>query len=353
MRGLRRLLREGRFTAYFMRDRRWVALSICLLISVFFWVVAAIDDPRGYTKEIAVQLDKPILPTNYRMTDLSQYPEVVYVKVHAKGGSLLRYTINQIGRSSYRVRPTVDTTQLLPEGGQYRLRERDLKRLLLSKPLHDVSRMDLNTSTDLKIYPEEISFSYEPLSEGKADVLFGSQIDFGVHRNFKLADTISLIPSSVRVFGVKSDLEDFMATGAVLTTDTIGLKIDNPGRDTIRVAVVTPSGIDARPDSVDVVLMTNELVYHSFTTSDIEIRNLPPGYDLSLVPLQVTVTYLVPKDKVGEETLFDPGLYIDAREAFDGSNRKALMVHVDKVPSQVDMIQVVPDRLDFILRERK
>ena len=33
--------------------------------------------------------------------------------------------------------------------------------------------------------------------------------------------------------------------------------------------------------------------------------------------------------------------------------RKALMVHVDKVPSQVDMIQVVPDRLDFILRERK
>ena len=144
-----------------------------------------------------------------------------------------------------------------------------------------------------------------------------------------------------------------MATGAVLTTDTIGLKIDNPGRDTIRVAVVTPSGIDARPDSVDVVLMTNELVYHSFTTSDIEIRNLPSGYDLSLIPLQVTVTYLVPKDKVGEETLFDPGLYIDAREAFDGANRKALMVHVDKVPSQVDMIQVVPGRLDFILCERK
>ena len=88
MRGLRRRLKEGRFTAYFMRDRRWVALSICLLISVFFWIVAAIDDPRGYTKEVAVQLDKPILPTNYRMTDLSQYPEVVYVKVHAKGGAL-------------------------------------------------------------------------------------------------------------------------------------------------------------------------------------------------------------------------------------------------------------------------
>ena len=353
MRGLRRWLREGRFTAYFMRDRRWVALSICLLISVFFWLVAAIDDPRGYTKEIAVQLDKPILPSNYRMTDLSQYPEVVYVKVHTKGGSLLRYTINQIGRPSYRLRPTVDTTHLLAAGGQYRLREGDLKRLLLSKPLHEVSRMDLNTLTDFKIYPDEIAFSYEPLSEGKAEVLFGSHIDFGVHRNFKLADTISLTPSSVRVFGVKSDLDDFMASGAVLTTDTIGLRIDNPGRDTIRVAVVTPPGIDARPDSVDVVLMTNELVYHSFTTSDIEIRNLPPGYDLSLIPLQVTVTYLVPKDRVGEETLFDPGLYIDAREVFGGTGGQTLTVHVSNVPSQVDMIQVVPDRLDFILRERK
>lgn len=330
-----------------------MALSICLLISVFFWLVAAIDDPRGYTKEIAVQLDKPILPSNYRMTDLSQYPEVVYVKVHTKGGSLLRYTINQIGRPSYRVRPTVDTTHLLAAGGQYRLREGDLKRLLLSKPLHEVSRMDLNTLTDFKIYPDEIAFSYEPLSEGKAEVLFGSQIDFGVHRNFKLADTISLTPSSVRVFGVKSDLDDFMASGAVLTTDTIGLRIDNPGRDTIRVAVVTPPGIDARPDSVDVVLMTNELVYHSFTTSDIEIRNLPPGYDLSLIPLQVTVTYLVPKDRVGEETLFDPGLYIDAREVFGGTGGQTLTVHVSNVPSQVDMIQVVPDRLDFILRERK
>ena len=353
MRGLRRRLREGRFTAYFMRDRRWVALSICLLISVFFWIVAAIDDPRGYTKEVAVQLDKPILPTNYRMTDLSQYPEVVYVKVHAKGGALLRYTINQVGRSSYRVRPTVDTTQLLPEGGQYRLREADLKRLLLSKPLHDISRMDLNTATDVTIFPEDIYFSYEPLSEGKAEVLFGSQIDFGGHRNFKLADTISLVPSSVRVFGVKSDLKDFMAAGGVLTTDTIGLRIDNPGRDTIRVAVVTPSGIDAHPDSVDVILKTNELVYNSYTTSDIEIRNLPSGYDLTLLPMQVTVTYLVPKDKAGEKTLFDPGLYIDARDAFDGANRKSLVLHVDKVPSQVDMIQVVPARLDFILRERK
>lgn len=350
MKGLRRLLREGRFTAYFMRDKRWVALLVCILIAVFFWMVAAIDDPRGYTKEFVVQLDKPILPTHYRMTDLDEYPETVRVHVHAKGGSLLRYTFNHLGPHTYRVRPTVDTTLLLAEGGEYRLSESVIKRLLLSKPLQDVARMDLNPATDVEIFPEEIAFSYEPLSEGRADVLFASQIDYGEHRNFKLADTITIIPSTVRVFGVRSDLDDLRESGGVLTTDTIGIKINHPGRDTVRVAVVSPKGIDTRPDSVDVILKTNELVYHSFTTSSIDIRNLPQGYDLKLVPGTVTVTYLIPRDRVGEKTLFDPGLYIDARDAFSPS-REALVLHAERLPQTVEMVQLVPDRLDYVLSE--
>lgn len=353
MKGLRRLLREGRFTAYFMRDRRWVALLICILIAAFFWIVSAIDDPKGYTKEFVVQLDKPILPTHYRMTDLEKYPESVRVHVHARGGSLLRYTLNHLTPQSYRVRPVVDTMLLRPEGGEYILRESEIKRLLLGRPLQDVTRMDINTTSDIDVYPKEISFAYEPLSEARADVLFASQIDYGVHRNFKLADTVTILPSSVRVFGVLSDLQDLAAEGSVLTTDTIGIKIDHPGRDTVRVAVMCPSGIDVRPDSVDVILTTNELVYHSFTTSQIEIRNLPQGYDLKLVPDKVTVTYLIPRDRVGEKTLFDPGLYVDAREAFGGSRKKSLVLRAERLPSQVEMVQLVPDRLDYVLSEIK
>lgn len=336
-----------------MRDRRWVALLVCILIAAFFWIVSAIDDPKGYTKDFVVQLDKPILPTHYRMTDLEKYPETVRVRVHAKGGSLLRYTLNHLGPHSYRVRPVLDTTLLRPEGGEYQLRESEIKRLLLSRPLRDVSRMDINTTSDIDVYPREIAFSYEPLSEARADVLFASQIDYGVHRNFKLADTVTILPSSVRVFGVLSDLDDLAAEGGMLMTDTIGIKIDQPGRDTVRVAVIRPRGIDVRPDSVDVILTTNELVYHSFTTTQIQIRNLPRGYDLKLLPDKVTVTYLIPRDRVGEKTLFDPGLYVDAGEAFASTRRKTLILRAERLPSQVEMVQLVPDRLDYVLSEIK
>lgn len=335
-----------------MRDKRWVALLLCILIAAFFWIVSAIDDPKGYTKDFVVQLDKPILPTHYRMTDLEKYPETVRVQVHARGGSLLRYTLNHLAPQSYRVRPVVDTSLLQPEGGEYILSESEIKRLILGRPLQDVTRMDINTTSDIELYPREIAFSYEPLSEERADVLFASQIDYGVHRNFKLADTVTIVPSTVRVFGVLSDLEEMVADGGVLVTDTIGIKIDHPGRDTVRVAVMRPSGIDVRPDSVDVILTTNELVYHSFTTSLIQIRNLPQGYDLKILPDRVTVTYLIPRDRVGEKTLFDPGLYVDAREAFSAS-RRPLVLRAEQLPSQVEMVQLVPDRLDYVLSEIK
>lgn len=350
MKGLRRLLKEGRFTAYFMRDRRWVALSLCLLVAACLWLIAALDDPRGYTKEFVVQLDKPILPTQYRMTDLSDYPETIAVKVHTSGGSLFRYTLNHQGRKTYRVRPTIDTTLLMADGGQYLLRENELKRLLMTKPLRSVSKLDINPTSDISIYPEEVSFVYEPLSEGTADVLFGSQVDFGEHKNFSLADTISIIPSSVRVFGVKSDLDNLMSLGGLVVTDTIGISVEKPGRDTVRVAVLTPEGIEARPDSVDVVLATHELIYHSFSSSYIEVRNLPPGYELQLFPSTVRITYLVPKGEMDEQTVFDPGLYVDAHDVII-STQQTLMIRADDIPPQVEMIQIVPDRLDFVLSE--
>lgn len=349
MRGLRRILREGRFTAYLMRDRRWLAILVCLLIAFFFWTLAAISDSEGYTKEIPVRLDKPILPTGYRMTDLTKYPEEVRVQVHARGESLLNYTFRHIGHASYRVRPAVDTTLLRSEGGDYLFTAGEIKALLLSKTLPDVARMGLAPGR-VTVSPEEIAFSYEPLAEGKAEVIFASQIDYGTNRNFKLADTLSILPPTVRIFGVKSDIEAFTAAGGVLLTDTIGIRIDHPGRDTVRLAVVRPQGIDVVPDSVDVVLKTNELLYRSFTTSDIEIRNLPRGYHLRLLPGTVTVTYLLPRDRAGEKTLFDIGLYIDAREAFNPS-RRTLTLHAERLPRQVEMVQLVPDRLDYILSE--
>lgn len=355
MKGLRRILREGRLTSYLMRDRRWLALLVCLLIAALLWFLAALYSPNGYTMEIAVKLEKPnqSLPPSYSITDLEHYPDKITISVHAKGDALMGYTWRHPRHKEISIRPTIDTLLLKSEGGDYIIREQQLKGMIFSDEcLPDLGQLSTKTlGNTVKISPEQVSFSYRPLSKDKAEVLFNSQVHYNKHHNLKLVSW-EVIPSTIEIYGIRSDLEMLREANQgslLLYTDSVGIPIERPGCDTVRVAVMIPEGIRTHTDSVDVALTVNELVYHSFTTSDIELRNMPAGYELKLLPEQVTVTYLMPKEQEGQRMRIDPQLYVDVREALDSIPR-LLTVLVDG-EQPVEMLQIVPDRLDYLLRE--
>lgn len=357
MKGLRSIIRESKPWTALRKDKRWLSLLACLALALFFWFLIVLDAPGRYTKEYCVGLVLPELPGRYVVTDSTGFPTELTVKVRANGGKLFRYSLRNLFFAPAPLSPDVDEEDLSPEGGVLEFDPRLLKSSLLhsaSLPASTVSMLS-DTIGDLSISPARIYLRYEPLDERDAEVIFSSQVDFGKSANLKLVDTVGLFPKVVRLYGPKSTLDSLeKADGSlVVYTDTTSIKIGNPGRVLLPVALLAERGTYTEPDSVFVSFTTEELVHASFMVNHIEVRGLDGRHTLKLLPPSVKVTILVPRTKADEMT-YDPMLYVDASGVIGADSGYRLEVHVGNPPSKsnVDMIQLDPDRLDFILEEK-
>ena len=139
----------------------------------------------------------------------------------------------------------------------------------------------------------------------------------------------------------------------MIPTDTTAIKIGDPGKVMLPISLLTPPGIHAEPDTVYVSFVTEKLVHTSFVVREIEVKGLDNRHTLKLLPGTVTVTLLAP-GSASESAGYDPMLYVDASGVIGAPQGYKLEVQVGNPPdkSRVEMIQIDPDRLDFILEEK-
>lgn len=352
MRGLKRIFREQGVVSYFMRNRRWVTLTICLIVSILLWLMVTLSSANGYTKKVRIRVQSPDFPPHYVITDSTDYPDELVVQIHAMGGSLFKYSINHLFDDIYTFKPVVDTLALSREGGEWRLSMQELKTQVLNQVLPDVRRIVGDTVQSFIIDPAEIALSYMPLVAQSTDVVFGSQVDYGNRANLRLVDSVEISPSVVQIFGSQDRLLELQTIQPFVLTDTTGIKLSSPGQTSHKLALLAPEGTRVYPDSVTVILTTEELMHYTRVVRDIEVMKLPAGYSIKLLPEAVKVTYLIPKiigtDDNGELAI---RLYVDAADVLR-SEKKVLDVRLRDVPRSVEMIQIVPDKLEFILTEK-
>lgn len=357
MRGLRKIIKELRPWTFLSGKKRWAGFLLCLLLSLFFWFIITLDLPSGYTKEYTIPLEAPLLPGKYTLTDSTEMPPHMTVGLRAGGGKLFRYSLRNLFYHPTLFRPQVDTSKMSSSGGILELTTRGLCEQLLQRGILPPGTTEIleDSVRDITIDPERILLHYEPLKERMAEVLFSGQVDFGKSANLKLVDTVGIIPKRVKVYGAKSALDSLRkAEGAmVVHTDTTLIKIGNPGRILLPISVMPVPGLRVYPDTVFVSLVAEELVHTTITIRNIEVRGLDRHHTLQLLPSTVKVTTLVPRTRVGESP-YIPRLYVDASEVIGASPDYRLEVQISNIPdkSEVEMIQLDPDRLDFILEEK-
>ena len=357
MKGLRRILREARPWRLLRKDKRWAGLLVCLLLSLFFWFLIVLDSPGGYAKKFRVPLLLPELPGAYVVTDSAAFPKAIEVSVRASGGRLFRYSLSNLFFSPKPYRPTVDTTELSDKGGLLNLNIRKLKSALLSSGALPSGTRELlkDSINDLTVSTPRLALSYEPLVEREAEVIFAGQVDFGQSANLKLTDTVGLFPKVVKLYGPRSSIDSLLKAEGTLAvrTDTAAIKIGDPGHVLLPVALLPGSGMKTFPDSVYVSFQTEELIHSTFIVRNIEVRGLDNRHTIKLLPSAVKVTTLIPRSREGE-TDFDPELYVDASRVIGAPPGYQLEVRVGNLPDRatVEMIQLDPDRLDFILEEK-
>lgn len=350
MRGLKRIVREQRAFSYVTKNRRWIPISVCILSSALLWLLITLSAPAGYTKQVRVTILPPDFPPNYVVTDSIDYPREITVNIHANGGTLFKYSLRHLFHGEYTFKPVVDSLALDPKGGEWRLSIQELKSQVLTHLLSDVRRMVSDTIQSLIITPSEIALKYMPLMEQSMEVVFGSQVDYGDRANLRLVDSVDISPSVVQVYGAEAQLLKLRDIQPFVQTDTTAIKLSSPGQTSHKVALLAPEGTKVYPDSVTVILTTEELTHYTHDIRNIEVVNLPSGYSIKLLPGTVKVTYLIPKIIGTEENILDIRLYVDASKVLT-SDKKLLDVKIRDVPSGVEMIQLVPDQLEFILTE--
>lgn len=350
MRGIRRFVREQGVVSYFMRNRRWVTLSICLISSVLLWLMVTLGASEGYTKVVRVVVHSPSLPPNYVVTDSTDFPRELEVKIHASGSALFKYSLDHIFDSHYGFTPYVDTMTLNPEGGEWRLSMAELKTQVLSREFPDVRKIVPDTVQSFIISPAEMALSYMPLMRQEVEVVFGSQVDYGDRANLRLVDSVAISPSAVYIYGSQERLNELREIQPFVQTDSVSIKLSNPGQTSHKLALLAPAGTRLYPDSVSIILTTEELLHYTQVVNSIDVQNLPSGYSIKLLPETVKVTYLIPKVIGTDDEKFDFRLFVDASDVLSGA-KKTLDVRLRDVPKNVEMIQLVPDKLEFILTE--
>ena len=312
----------------------------------------ALASPQGYTKEINVQVEWPEFPAGYVVTDSTTIPENITVELHSSGFGLLNYTIKNLFRSVPAYTPHVDPAALDTEGGTWVLSEKQLRSQILSDILPTAKTILNDTLRNINLSPNTVMIPYEPIGSAEADVIFTSQVNFGKKPNLRLVGEVGLAPERVTLYAAQSLLDSLQSShDLIVRTDTIAVRIGDPGRIRTAIALIPPAGAYVQPDSVIVTLTTEELTSRTFVSNNIAIEGLKPGYALHLLPAQVRVTYLITKTSAQESALPDIRLYVDASKVAL-EDQKSLPVKIRDFPKEVELIQLDPDRVNYILEEK-
>lgn len=321
-------------------------------MSLLLWFLLALASPSGYTKRVKVRVAWPDFPSSFVVTDSTSYPESIAVELHCGGFELLSYSLKSLFRTVLVYTPQIDTATLDEAGGTWELSERQLKSQILTDILPIAKSMLKDTLRNVSLSPNTLTIPYEPLSGAEADVIFTSQVDFGKKPNLKLIDEVLLTPEKVTLYGAQSKIDSLRNSGALFArTDTVSVRIGDPGMVRTSIALIPPKGTVAEPDSVLVTMTTEELTSRTYMANSIAIEGLDPRYELHLLPARVRVTYLVTKTSAQDQALPDIRLYVDASKVVR-LQTKSLPVKVKDFPKEVELIQLEPDRVNFVLEEK-
>jgi len=308
------------------RNQVYVFL-ICLTISVFIWFLIVLSN-ESYTT-----VNYPIVYKNApENMVLVNHPDSVLTFRIASGGFeliILKYL-------THRKPIEIDLKRLnLKKEGNY---------FVSSSPTSQISGdiiHNINLSEELvDISPQIIFFKFEPLTGKKVQVI--SDLDLQFTKQFKLSDSIVIIPDSVNILGAKNIISEI---DNITTKREQVIDLDKDTR--IKVRLEPPNGdqsIKLIPDEVEVFIPVEK-----FTEAAIEIPvtgELSNQMKIKTFPETVKITYTVSLNnykRVNSDMFHAVVNYNPEME------EKILPVVLARKPSFIEVIKIDPAMVEFLV----
>lgn len=329
---LLKFIRHGIKPADVGKERKLPVFLFFVLIAIFFWLMIAL------TKNYTSSLNYPVVYVNLPEDKVvvNELPRNLKLEVLSNGFKLIEYHL----------RFSKDPVVIDYQGDFSKTTSADGSEMIISSSsLIDMIDPQLGSELDvIDIRPRIIHLNFSERISKKIPVR--PDFEFTIARQHQLSDSISIQPDSVVISGPATILNNFQFV------ETEKLVLNDLQEDYSQL--VTLKALE----NVDITLDPNQIrVFvniEKFTEGQQEILlepiNLNPEFTVRLIPDRIKIKYLVGLSRYESITPEMFRAIVDLKN-IENEPRSNLKVDITKAPVFVQVVDIQPPRVDYILRK--
>lgn len=305
------------------RGHNLIVFTVFLAISAMLWCVVA------FNGEAQSDIRMPFRLTHVpdTVTIVSRTPRTISVSLQGRGTQLLKLAWG--GAPSFDV--------------DFRMYHSDSRVLSLSEPdLKAIARAALDGANIVLVSPDSLRLVYT----SQPPVRLPVNADYMVTPGPQAAITghVRLSQDSVNVFTAGRLSHHVEA----ITTEPLRITGLNE-TVTRRVALVAPPNSKVVPDSIDVTVEVEPLIFKTRKVS-VEPINVPHGMRLITFPAQVVVRYMIPASDYRHT---EPSIRVvaDYHTVSDYHNEAAVGLRIVEASSNLQNVHLAVDSAEYILEQ--
>lgn len=299
-----------------------LVFSVFLLISALLWCVIALNDDGQADIRMPVKVTH--VPDSVMI--VSAVPSHIAVSLKTRGSQLLQLNLGRV--------PDFNIDFRLYRQRKYlRLTDPDLKAI--ARGALDGANIDLVSPDSLKL-----AFTTQP--PVVMPVVPDYQVTPGPQAT--IAGTPTLSVDSVKVYTIgrlPSSLES-------ITTEPIRINSLNE-TTTRRVGLVAPPNSRVIPDSIDVTINVEPLIFKTRKVT-VEAINVPADHKLITFPAQVEVIYMIP---VSDYKTAEPHIRVvaDYRGISHAGSSRMVKLRIAEASGNLQNVHLAADSAEYIIEK--
>jgi len=315
-------------TGVFFRSQQWKGFFIFLfflLLAFVFWFLQMLQ--QDYEQRIEYPLQYKNIPAEWVLSE--DKPQMISALLKDRGANLLFYLWNArsyaIDISVAGLTQTSDSTLQITN----RMLDAELSRQLFA------------STSIISFEPHEIELRYDLLSNRMSKV--SAQVAVTTKPGFQLSDSITVLPSEVRLFGSNKTL----ALLNEIKTKPVSLD-DITQIQELSVQIDLPAGVKSEIETVRIIVPVEE-----FTEKKIQLQvlcpDIPENYVLRMFPSSVEITCYLPLSQFRELTEEKLEIMIPFTEFEMNQATGKIPIRLTRKPAWVTSLVVSPNELEFII----
>lgn len=307
--------------------RKVFALFLCLILSVFLWLLNDLNTLQTSSVQVPVKFTG--LP--YDMVTTNTLPSHMDATVEATGFDLL-------WRQLVRDKRVVEIPLRLENG----LVSANKTYLFNINYYMDDITNSLGEHLKIKrIFPDTFSIRFDKKFTKKVPVQFVSDMNFV--KEFNVAGKIILDPDSVMIFGTKENVDLIDKA----TTEKIGL--NNLKTSYVGVAKLSYiNGISYNTEEVKVSVPVEQFTEKEITLP-ITSSHVPPHYELNTIPNMATLKVLVPISDYGKINTSE--FIVNAEFPVNTHSVSKIILTVSQKPEFVQVVSIEPESVEYKIKQ--